>query len=228
MNHYSTESNLQRGTEPQKAHMLILLVFVGVIAESMDAYFGAFAEVCAEMGYRRLNSREAFLKLFEGNPIRQLFWAGFPIFRLRRILNRFKPRLLEAHKLIRPFEGITEVVSTLARRFPVFVITSNVAEIVSAFLKRHGIVGVAGVIGSETHTSKVRKIRRMLRQYPKYQAYYVSDTKGDLLEARRAGAIPVAVAWGWHSVNKLAEGKPAHMVSSPEELRDLFVSNRQN
>jgi len=217
------ESAPQRETEAHEAHTLILFDFDGVIADSMDAYFGAFAEVCTEMGYRRLNSREAFLKLFEGNPIRQLLWAGFPIFRLRRVLNRFKPRLLEVNKLVRPFEGITEVVSTLARRFPVFVITSNVAEIVSAFLKRHGIMGVAGVIGSETHTSKVKKIRRMLREYPKYQAYYVSDTKGDLLEARRAGAIPIAVAWGWHSLKKLAEGRPALVVSSPEELRSLFM-----
>jgi phosphoglycolate phosphatase len=220
------ETAIQREPEAREPYTLILLDFDGVIADSMDAYFGAFAEVCTEMGYRRLNSREAFLRLFEGNPIRQLLWAGFPLFRLRRILNRFKPRLLEAHKLVRPFEGITEVVSTLARRFPVFVVTSNVAEIVSAFLRRHGIVGVAGVVGSETHTSKVRKIRRMLRDYPQCQAYYVSDTKGDLLEARRAGAIPIAVAWGWHSVNKLTEGRPAQVVSSPEELRDLFISKR--
>lgn len=202
---------------------MILLDFDGVIADSMNAYFGAFAEVCTEMGYRRLNSREAFLKLFEGNPIRQLLWAGFPLFRLRRVLNRFKPRLLEVNKLVRPFEGITEVVSTLARRFPVFVITSNVAENVCSFLKRHGVLGVAGIVGSETHTSKVKKIRRVLRQYPNHRAYYVSDTKGDLIEARRAGAIPVAVAWGWHSLKKLAEGKPELVVSTPKELRDLFT-----
>ena len=179
------EPSVQREPEAHKAPTLILLDFDGVIADSMDAYFGAFAEVCAEMGYRRLNSREAFLKLFEGNPIRQLLWAGFPLFRLRRVLNKFKPRLQAAHELVRPFEGITEVVSSLARGFPVFVITSNVAENVCAFLKRHGVLGVAGIVGSETHTSKVKKIRQVLRQYPNHRAGRQRDLDRTRLNSSR-------------------------------------------
>jgi phosphoglycolate phosphatase len=224
MSHCDTTRPVDRiGPRTPDTGTLILLDFDGVIADSMDAYFNAFSEVCSEMGYRRLNSREAFLKLFEGNPIRQLLWAGFPLFRLKRVLDKFKPRLMAAHELVRPFDGIVEVVSSLARGFPVFVITSNVAENVCSFLKRYGVPGVAGIVGSETHASKVKKIRRVLRQYPNHRAYYVSDTKGDLIEARRAGAIPVAVAWGWHSLKKLAEGKPELVVSTPKELRDLFT-----
>ena len=215
-----------RRTISPEAETLILLDFDGVIADSMDAYFTTFSEVCTEMGYRRLNSREAFLRLFEGNPMRQLLWAGFPMWRLKKLVQKFAPRIVEAHRSVRPFAGLPEAVSILARHFPVFVITSNIAVVVSAFLEQNGIAGVAGVVGSETHTSKVKKIRRVVRQHPEHRAYYVSDTKGDLVEARRAGAIPVAVAWGWHTVEKLAEGKPALVVSSPEELCDIFVASQ--
>lgn len=205
---------------------VVIFDFDGVIADSMDAYFGAFTDVCTEMGYRRLNSREAFLRLFEGNLLRQLLWAGFPLWRLKRLVQKFEPRIREAHRDVRPFAGLPEAISTLARDFPVYVVTSNIAEVVSAFLEQHGFSGVLGVIGSDTHASKVKKIRSVLRQHPGFRGYYVSDTKGDLIEAHRAGAIPVAVSWGWHSVEKLAEGKPARVVASPGELREFIAANQ--
>ncbi len=201
---------------------LLLFDFDGVIADSMDAYFSAFTSVCTEMGYNRLNSREAFLRLFEGNLLRQLLWAGFPMWRLKKLVRRFEPRIAEAHLHVKPFANVPETVSALARSFPVFVITSNIAEVVTTFLQRHGVEGVLGVIGSDTHASKVKKIRCVMREHPGRRAFYISDTKGDLIEARRAGAAPVAVGWGWHSVEKLNEGGPAHVVTSPDELRSLF------
>jgi phosphoglycolate phosphatase len=204
--------------------LLLLFDFDGVIADSMDAYFSAFVTVCQEMGYNRLNSREAFLRLFEGNLIRQLFWAGFPIWRLKRLVRQFEPRIIEAHSKIRPFAALPEILNALTRRFPVFVITSNIGEVVLDFLNKHGIEGVIGVVGSDTHASKVRKIRSVMKEHPSRRAFYISDTKGDLIEARRAGASPIAVSWGWHSVEKLAEGKPEHIIGSPDELQTFFQS----
>lgn len=202
---------------------VILLDFDGVIADSFEAYFGAFTTVCAEMGYARLNSREAFLKLFEGNALRQLFWQGFPVFRLKRLVRLFAPRIVEAHQRVRPFAGMPEVVCDLASRYPLYVVTSNASSVVSAFLARHGMEGVRGVLGLDKEKSKVKKIRRVMNQHPGRPAFFAGDTKGDLRDAHNAGAVSVGVAWGWHSVAKLQEAKPAHIVRTPEKLRDLFV-----
>jgi phosphoglycolate phosphatase len=64
-----------------------------------------------------------------------------------------------------------------------------------------------------------------MARYPGLSAYYIGDTKGDMIEGRKAGAITVAALWGWHAVEKLEEGAPDHFVRSPEALLDLLDRN---
>jgi len=203
---------------------VLLFDFDGVIANSLDVYFAEFTAVCSEMGYRRLNSREAFLKLFEGNALRQLFWAGFPLWRLRRLAEHFRPRIMRAMEKVLPFPNVVRLFNDLAMRVPVYVITSNSHDLVATFLERHGLARPRDILGADHAGSKVRKIRRIMRQYPGCKAFYIGDTKGDMLEARRADAVPIAVTWGWHPVEKLREGEPEHIVDSPSALRELLES----
>ena len=51
---------------------VVIFDFDGVIADSFDVFFQAFSSVCSDMGFHRLNSEEAMLKLFEGNALREL------------------------------------------------------------------------------------------------------------------------------------------------------------
>jgi phosphoglycolate phosphatase len=203
---------------------VLLFDFDGVIANSLDVYFAEFTAVCTEMGYRRLNSREAFLKLFEGNALRRLLWAGFPLWRLRRLAEYFRPRISRAMERVYPFPNVVRVINDLAARVPVYVITSNSHNLVSAFLERHGIASPRDILGADHAGSKVRKIRRIMRQHPGCTAFYIGDTKGDMLEAHRAGVVPIAVTWGWHPVEKLREGAPDHIVDSPSALGALLES----
>lgn len=204
---------------------VIMFDFDGVIADSYEAFFGTFTSVCTEMGFKRINSREAFLKLFEGNVIRQLLWAGFPAWRLKRLLKQFQPRITEANKHVRPFAGMPETISHLAATHTVYVVTSNISETVAGFLHTFGASGVKDVLGADKETSKVKKIKKVLKEHPGQQSFFIGDTKGDIVEGRTAGATTVAAAWGWHPVETLREAKPDHLVHSPEELLTLFCKN---
>ena len=201
--------------------------FDGVIADSFDVYFGEFTSACAEMGYDRINSKEDFLRFFEGNLVRSLLKAGFSLRRLKQLIDEFRPRIDAANERVPPFEGVPEVLTEIAELHPVYVITSNITEHVQGFLRKNGVAGVRGVIGSDVETSKVRRIRKVRRQHRNRTPYYIGDTKGDMREARRARAVPVAVAWGWHSLEKLEEGRPEHVVESPTALRDFFITEPQ-
>jgi phosphoglycolate phosphatase-like HAD superfamily hydrolase len=44
----------------------------------------------------------------------------------------------------------------------------------------------------------------------------------DKIEGKKAGAVTVAVTWGWHSKEKLADASPDHMVHTPAELVTLL------
>jgi len=201
---------------------VLLFDFDGVIADSLDTYFEAFTEVCTEMGFDHINNKEALLALFDGNVFLQLVRAGFPMTRLREMANRFAPRLRAIAATVSPFPGMPETLSRLAARHPVYVVTSNETATVKAFLERYGVTGVRDVIGADIEPSKVKKIRAARKREPRRTPYYIGDTRGDMSEARRARAIPVAVTWGWHDEPRLLRGKPAHVLRTPADFEILF------
>jgi len=46
----------------------------------------------------------------------------------------------------------------------------------------------------------------------------VGDTVGDVLEGRQAGIRTMAVTWGWHSEERLAQAEPDLIVRTPQEV----------
>jgi phosphoglycolate phosphatase len=196
----------------------------GVIADSFDAYFGEFTAVCTELGFNRINSKEKFLRLFEGNALRQLLWAGFPMWRLKRLADHFRPRIEAATVSVKPFDGMVNLLGDLAATHHVYIVTSNTSDSIRWFLDTHGVEGIRDALGADHQPSKVKKIRGIMQRHPGAQAYYIGDTKGDMREARKAGAKAVAAAWGWHSADKLLEARPDHLCRSPEELRGMFTN----
>jgi phosphoglycolate phosphatase len=207
---------------------VVMFDFDGVLADSFDIFFEEFTAAVRELGYENLNSRESFLRILEGNPFIEMTKMGFPLWKLKQLGEHFGPRIRAANERIQPFEGVLAILSELAERHPVYVITSNQTDAVRQFLERHGVSGVRDVIGSDKESSKVKKIRRVKKYHPECHGWYIGDTKGDMLEAATAGATTIAVTWGWHSVDKLLEAKPDHVVHQREDLRALLMGLQAN
>lgn len=201
---------------------VLLFDYDGVIADSEAVCFEEFTRACAEMGFDWLNSREAFLRLFDHNLALQLVRAGFPLRRLRQLAEQFRPRMVEANRRIRPFPGMPELIGRLATRHPLHIITSNATETVAGFLADYGVEGVRSVIGADQETSKVKKIRMVLRREPGRRAWYIGDTRGDMVEARRARVHAVGVAWGWHDEARLRSAHPVCVARTQGELLGWF------
>lgn len=206
---------------------IFLFDFDGVVADSFDIFKGEFLSVCTDMGFDKLNSTEAFLRLFEGNLLRQLVRSGFPVWRLKQFAEMFSPRIAEANRHVSPFAGMPELLTELAAAWPLYVITSNMTSAIEEFISRHQVQGVRGILGADVEPSKVKKIRRVRALHPGHAAFYIGDTKGDMVEGRQAGAITVAAGWGWHSEALLRAGKPAFFVPAPEKLRAVLMSDAQ-
>ncbi|MGC8739230.1 MAG: HAD family hydrolase [Candidatus Hydrogenedens sp.] len=203
---------------------LILFDFDGVIADSFEIFFREFTSACTEMGFDRLNSKVAFLNLFEGNLLFNIVKAGFPPWKLRELFNRFQPRIAKANDSVSVFDGIREMLAHLSAKYPVYIISSNLTEAVQRFLVREKIDTIQDVLGADVETSKVKKIKRVWKKHPESIAYYIGDTSGDVYEGKEAGAITIAVTWGWHEIERLIKAKPHYLVHSPEELEQLLLS----
>lgn len=220
------KSKLPEGGSSLRINVLLRVVlfdFDGVIADSLEVFAIEFRMACEAIGARPPATRNDLLAIFDQNALLGMIKAGIPLRKLREMGRQFGPRMVEAMDRIAPFEGMPALLNELAAAVPVYVVTSNATATVRDYLARHDVGGVRDVIGADKEPSKVKKIRQIRKKHPRTRIYYVGDTKGDMLEGNTARAITVAVTWGWHSEARLCEGKPKHIVRTPDDLRALFL-----
>ena len=203
---------------------LIMFDYDGVIVDSQEVFANAFLSACRASGYAGIQTHEQLMTLLEGNFYESLTNLGLPKEKIDKILSgAFEREVLKHADQVAPFDGMLESLKNLSLHHVLTVITSNVSDVVWQFFSRHEITFFEDVAGADIDPSKVRKIQAFMSRYPSLPAYYIGDTKGDMIEGKAAGAMTVAVTWGWHTADKLAEAAPDHMVHAPVELERLLA-----
>lgn len=202
---------------------LIMFDYDGVIADSREIFQRAFQDACVSFGLEPLAQDEAFLRVFEGNMMAGLAAAGLRETYFPAFLSKLED-MLNAAPQPPVFTGMAEVVRTLYQHFPLWIITSNVSDVLRPVLEDAGIVDCfQEIMGADVHPDKTEKIRRVRVRFPATcPAWYVGDTLGDILEGNRAGCRTVAVTWGWHSRDRLEQGRPDRWAERPADLLEIF------
>ncbi len=107
------------------------------------------------------------------------------------------------------------------------IVTTNTSQNVNAFLVKHGLNGlIHAVYGLESPGSKVQKISmardQLLDDIIQEAVFMVGDSLSDILAAKEASVVSIAVTWGHQSLEKLLRGNPDFVVSSPNNLIDVI------
>ncbi|WP_062266776.1 HAD family hydrolase [Endozoicomonas arenosclerae] len=199
----------------------ILFDMDGVIADSWKPFFKFWSEVLAELGAEQLATKEQLLALFEGNFFEELSKLVPGNWMQPNFLSNARLAHLQFMSQCPPIPEVNKGLDHLAENYPLYLVTSNFTEAAEYFLKNQNIDCFRAVLGMEHSFSKIEKIRSVMKQHPEQPCYFISDTSGDLHEAREAGAIPVAAAWGWHSRDTLEKAKPAFILDTPSELLEF-------
>jgi phosphoglycolate phosphatase len=198
---------------------LLMLDHDGVVVDSLEIFSSSFLLGCRREGLNDIATQDDMLALFEGNVYESMRAAGADDGQIRRIVGASADTLRVALPALRPFPLMPEVLAELAEARHLVVVTSNTAEVVNAFLRRHEIHAVSEVAGAEAGQSKVHKIRGLIARFPdQAEHWFVGDTAGDMREARLAGALPVGVAWGWHGPELLEAAGAERIAQDPADL----------
>lgn len=202
---------------------VILFDMDGVIADSWKPFFGHWSQFLNNAGFPQFLDESYFLSLFEGNFFERLKQE----LGIKDLTRETISETVDTHtgfmESVDTFPGIPDILEKLSERHKLILITSNFASAAQVFLEHHQIHCFKKVLGAEHHPSKVRKIQSIAQLYPEQSLYYVGDTLGDMLEAREAGAIPIAAAWGWHDKTTLEKGRPSAILDTPAQLLDLTI-----
>jgi len=200
---------------------LVMFDYDGVIVDSEEIFLQNFAAACAAHGYKA--TAQELIDCFDDNFYVSMSKKGIEEAIINAILKDFKQLQEPCLEGLQLFAGIPEMLEQLAQVHDLYIITSNLSSATKAILAKHNIHCVKDVIGADIEKSKVKKIQHVMHVNPLRPAFYVGDTKGDMLEGRQAGTSPIAAAWGWHSEERLRQGNPDYVAHSPQELVKILT-----
>lgn len=217
----------------------ILFDLDGTLVDTRAASWELFSETNLAFALG-IDSREAFFRAFEGNffeslarlcPEPQRAEAAKQHF-MELLRTRYQPALIP---------GMTDVVRALAPHCTLAVISSNGIEAIRRILVGADIATCfSHVFSGDVEPKKSVSIRRFLgdqryaaqrRCSPEYHddggaaeslssadVVLVTDTVGDVKEAKEVGTRAVGVAWGMHTEGQLLSAGAEKVALWPQEL----------
>lgn len=203
---------------------ILIFDYDGVIADSLAFFMPKVIAACKKNGSEKVNTKNDFLQLFDGNLYERLIESGISKEKLPNMLKDFQAGFKEL-STIKLFNGIKEMLEKLSKKNKLFIITSNLTNIIEESLKLKNLNYFEEVIGADKEISKVKKIETIKAKFKNCNIFYIGDTKGDIIEGKQSNVKTIAVTWGWHSKDRLEEENPDFIVDSPNELVLLFENS---
>ncbi len=202
---------------------VLLFDYDGTIADSLNVIMNEFNKVAVKYKLKIFESEKEFVKMYQRNFYESVLLMGLPKDKIKNFIEEFRSPLISRIREMKIFDGMKEVIDKLSKSSEIFIITSNMTDIIRKSIEHYGLRGIKGVIGGDRNLSKVEKIKMVLAKYKSVDAYYIGDTVGDVVEGKKAGVRTIAVGWGYHTKKELASAKADFVVDKPEDLINIFA-----
>ena|SRR3989338_6811055 len=124
-------------------------------------------------------------------------------------------------------QSLKNLVHKLNENYRLAIVSSTPSGLIAKILKQTNVHQYfSDICGADIHTSKVVKNKMLLHKYKTdpSDAVFITDTVGDILEARECGIKSIAVTWGSHNEKTLKKAKPNKIVSAPDDLLQAIES----
>jgi len=197
----------------------IVFDFDGVISDSYDLALEVYRLSRPSM------TPERFEKLWDGNITK----AKFEDKEINKI-DFFKEIDIRYKKL-----GISSEVKTgikkLNQEFQLFIISSSSNTTIKYYLTKHSILDLfTEIYGYETHKLKDVKFKMLFDKYNLNpdEVIFVTDTSGDVYEAKKARIKNIIGILGFQKYNSLKKSKPMTIVNNFSELTDYLFKKYSN
>lgn len=201
---------------------ILLFDYDGTIIDSTKAVHDAFNKAAEKYELKPAVNYYDFIKLYDKNVYESIVEMGLPRSRLREFFDEWRKPFLSVNGKVKLFDGIKEVIHELSKKDYIIIITSNSKKVIEISLERFKLSGIREIMGGDEEMSKVEKIEKIKNRFKGHDIYYIGDTKGDILEAKKAKVKAVAVSWGVHPRKRLQGAKPDFIADKPEVLLKIF------
>jgi len=201
-------------------YKLVMFDFDGVLVDSFeDAY--ATMDAVTEESLSRERYRDMYLgNIYDSKEVKEERevedWAENSFFKV------YIPKILA----MEPVAGMREVLEGLqACGVKMVVVSSCVDVAIRGWAEKNEFLEFfEGIYAVDVDTNKVRKIGKALGDVGvgADEAVFVTDTLGDVREARKADVESGAGGWGFHGEDRLFLDGEVRMVHSAGELGEIL------
>ena len=199
-----------------KKRKALLFDFDGVLADTFEFCYQINLGLMPEL------TRDEYRARFNGNIFSVMAkMKEKPKYDKFDFFAAFTPKLLATPMN----EKIRTLVEKFSRSHSLFIISSTTSDPIKQFLAQNNILYCfQGILGKDHGKSKVEKINGLLKAYglKTHDCLFITDTLGDIEEARACGINSIAVTWGYHPKKTLFQGKPFALAETLEELETLI------
>lgn len=125
------------------------------------------------------------------------------------------------------FSGMIEVIKSLGEKYNLIIISSATSDLIKKYLQIHQLDHhFSEIWGNDIHKHKTEKIKMVFEKYQTnaQNCVFITDTLGDIKEARAAGVESIAVSWGFNNRDVIEKGHPLIIVDKPEEIEPEIES----
>ncbi len=199
------------------AKPFLLFDFDGVLVDTANLSFQVLPEYFPGI------TNDEMLSMYDGNGVATVrtFAARHNIADIDACVRSLGLRFTELTKATVLSDEVCALVRDLAERYEMFIVSTAREEGIDAILRRSNMQRhFTKVYGQLAHPSKVEKIKMIFAEHGAApdRCLFVTDTLGDVKEAREAGVDAVAVTWGFHDRVRLAKGSPWAIVDKLEDI----------
>jgi phosphoglycolate phosphatase len=119
------------------------------------------------------------------------------------------------------FAGVKDTLRKLAEHHTLAVVSSNYVGAMKTLLRRDGVLKHFLIVsGADKGSPKAMRVKELVKHLgvSARDVYYVTDTSGDVKEARKDGVKAIGVAWGFHPAAMLKKAGAVAIVKRPRDL----------
>ncbi|MBN2112361.1 HAD family hydrolase [Candidatus Woesearchaeota archaeon] len=190
--------------------MIKLLIFDydGVLFDTKKIAFSLIRDCCRKFLKKEIDEKE-FIDIYKSNFYESMLKRGVSRKTLEEI-KEYAEKVLEK-KQLHVHSGVKSAAKKLSKTHTLAVISSNYDDVMRKNLKKAGILqNFHYILGTEEGENKKKKIQNLLKQTKasKPEAVFITDTVGDIKEAKKSGIKTMAVTWGFHSKKLLEKANP--------------------
>ena len=199
----------------------VVFDFDGTMVDTYDTVIDAYNRLAPFFRISKLENRDVLRDYSFSEFVKEYNIASYKVFplilALRFLINRRKKK---GNFTVLP--DVKEILFKLKDKgYSLGIVSTNSFSFIKTVLERERIYQLFSFIKTSPFLSQKWKVLKKLKQYFK-KVYYVGDEGRDVVAARKAGVISVAVTWGFNTERNLLRYSPDFIVKEPIEILDIL------